>query len=201
MIVFNDWPGLVSHWAENVALLLGGGLSAPMYTKSLTLNGQYLIPDEAIDKILAYLDRVEKGTLIWFVIFDLAGGAVNDVPQDATAYAHRDALFYMQSYAVGVPSISNTTKSFLRGLNDVVKDGVPGGQDFGAYPGYVDPELVNGQQEYWRMNLPRLEEIKSIVDPKDVFHNPQSVRPLGLEVVAEAKVVAAEKRAAAWCCF
>jgi hypothetical protein len=34
---------------------------------------------------------------IWFAIFDLEAGAVNDVPQDATAYAHRDALVRLSS--------------------------------------------------------------------------------------------------------
>jgi len=29
---------------------------------------------------------------LWFVIFDLQGGATNDIAQNATAYAHRDAL-------------------------------------------------------------------------------------------------------------
>ncbi|KAG4415691.1 hypothetical protein IFR04_011196 [Cadophora malorum] len=177
-IVFKDWLGLVGHWAEDFALQIGGGLPAPLYTKSLAFNGCNLIPDEAIDKILTYMDKAKKGTLIWFVIFDLEGGAINDVPQDATAYAHRDALFYMQSYAVGVPKVSNTTKKFLRGLSEVVKDGMPGGGNFGAYAGYVDPELPNGQQAYWRTNLPRLEAIKGVVDPKDVFWNPQSVRPV-----------------------
>jgi hypothetical protein len=27
------------------------------------------------------------------------------------------------------------------------KNGTPGGEDFGAFPGYVDPELINGLQE------------------------------------------------------
>ncbi|KAL5320988.1 hypothetical protein ACEPPN_011798 [Leptodophora sp. 'Broadleaf-Isolate-01'] len=177
-IVFKDWLGLVGHWAEDFALQIGGGLPAPLYTKSLAFNGCNLIPDEAIDKILTYMDNARKGTLVWFVIFDLEGGAINDVPQDATAYAHRDALFYMQSYAVGLPKVSSTTKNFLRGLNQVVKEGMPGGMDFGAYAGYVDPELVNGQEAYWRGNLKRLERIKGRIDPGDVFWNPQSVRPV-----------------------
>jgi hypothetical protein len=67
--------------------------------------------------------------------------------------------------------------------------------DFGAYAGYVEyvsflglpislvlrcfdsPTLPDAQEKYWGTNLPRLEQIKKAVDPNDVFHNPQSVRP------------------------
>lgn len=178
-VVFKNWLGLVGHWAEEVGLRLVGGLPAPLYAKTLTFNGCYLIPDPVIDKFFAYMDEVKKGTLVWFVIFDLAGGAINDIAQDATSYAHRDALFYLQSYAVGLGKVSKTTKDFLTGINTTIKDGMPGSEDFGAYAGYVDPELPNGPQEYWRTNLPRLEEIKAAVDPGDVFHNPQSVSPAG----------------------
>jgi hypothetical protein len=179
IIVFKDWLGLVGHWAEEIGLRLGGGIPAPLYSKTLTFNGANLIPDDAIDKVFHYLDKVEKGTLVWFVIFDLAGGAVNDIAQDATAYAHRDALFYLQSYAIGLGSVSQKTKAFLTGINTTIKDGMPGSEDFGAYAGYVDPEIPNGPREYWRTNLPRLEKIKASVDPRDVFHNPQSVGTSG----------------------
>lgn len=178
-LVFKDWLGLVDHWASEVALQLGGGVSAPLYTKSLTFNGSHLIPDMVVDSVFSYLDRVNKGTLIWFIIFDLEGGRTNDIPQDATAYAHRDALFYMQSYAVGLPHLKNQTRRFLAGVNDTVRLGMPGGDEFGAYAGYVDPELVDGQKQYWRTNLPRLERIKAKFDATQVFWNPQSVRPEG----------------------
>jgi hypothetical protein len=164
-------------------------LAAPLYTKSLTFNGADLIPDSVVDQVFGYLDKVEKDTLIWFIIFDLAGGAINDVAQDATSYAHRDALFYLQSYAVGVGQVSDKTKAFLRGVNTTIKNGMPGGQDFGAYAGYVDPELVNGPAEYWRTNLPRLQQIKSEVDTKDVFHNPQSVPLAGTPVPTVPPVI------------
>ena len=177
-VVLKDWLGVVGNWASEAALQLGGGLAAPLYTKSLTFNGADLIPDRVIDSLFSYLDRIDKGTLIWFIIFDLEGGRTNDIPREATAYAHRDALFYMQSYAVGIPRLRDKTRSFLRGVNETVKIGMPG-SDFGAYAGYVDPELKNGQKQYWRMNLPRLERIKLKVDPTQVFWNPQSVRPAG----------------------
>jgi FAD/FMN-containing dehydrogenase len=67
-VVFRDWLGLVAHWWEEAALLLGGGVSAPLYTKTITFNGCDLIPDSVIDSLFDYLDKVKKGTLIWFII-------------------------------------------------------------------------------------------------------------------------------------
>ena len=178
VIIFNDWLGAVGHWAEDVALFFGSGVPCDMFSKSLTFNQMNLIPDTVIDEMFAFIERTSKGTLVWFVIFDLEGGAVNDTPQTATAYAHRDALFYLQSYAVGVGGVSDTTKDFIRGVNGVITKGMPN-DTLGSYAGYVDPELKDGQKAYWGVNLPRLEQIKKEVDPGDVFHNPQSVRPAG----------------------
>ncbi|KAL5352732.1 hypothetical protein ACLOAV_002680 [Pseudogymnoascus australis] len=178
-IVFRDWLGLLGHWAEDAALQLVGGLPSHFYSKTLTFNGATLIPDEVIDNLFAYFDEAAKGTLIWFAIFSLAGGAVNDIPQDATSYAHRDALFYLESYGIGLAGVSKTTKNFVAGINTTITNGVPGVEDLGRYPGYVDPELPNGPQQYWRTNLPRLEQIKAVVDPGDVFYNPQSVSRAG----------------------
>ncbi|OBT76709.1 hypothetical protein VF21_03920 [Pseudogymnoascus sp. 05NY08] len=178
-IVFRDWLGLVGHWAEDAALLFAGGLPAHFYNKTLTFNDATLIPDAVIDNLFAYLDRVSKGTLIWFLVFSLAGGAVNDIAQDATSYAHRDALFYFESYGISLVKVSKATKDFIAGINTTLKNGVPGVEDLGSYTGYVDPELPNGPLQYWRTNLPRLEQIKANIDPGDVFHNPQSVRPAG----------------------
>ena len=176
-IVFDDWLGLVAHWAEEEALRLGGGLAAEMVAKSLTFNTKNLIPDNVIEELFKYLDTTKKGTPIWFAIFDFQGGAVTDVPLDATAYAHRDALFYLQSYAVDLGKMTNTTREFVRGINRVVEIAMPDDAKLGTYAGYVDPELEDAQRAYWLGNLPRLEGIKGVVDAGDVFWNPQSVRP------------------------
>jgi hypothetical protein len=185
VIRFHNYLGVVAHWAEEFALKLVGGLSSPFYAKTLTFNGANLIPDQTIDDFLKFLDETKKGTPVWFVIFDLEGGAINDVPKDATAYAHRDALFYLQSYGIALDlkgRVSPTLKAFLENINKVIKQTINDSvveSDFGSYPGYVDPTLENGPKEYWRHNLPRLEQIKAVVDPTDMFHNPQSVRPAG----------------------
>ncbi|KAJ7726915.1 hypothetical protein B0H16DRAFT_1591743 [Mycena metata] len=178
----DDWLGIVDNWAETEALKIVGGISGPFYSKSLTFKASTLIPMNGIQNLFDYFGSADKGTLIWFAIFDFQGGATNDVAQNATAYAHRDALFYMQTYAVGIGSLSNTTTAFVTGMSDQVTNSMPGVQ-FGAYAGYVDPQLPDGPHEYWGTNLPRLESIKASVDPGDVFHNPQSVSPVAGVVV------------------
>ncbi|KAJ7825374.1 hypothetical protein B0H14DRAFT_1287454 [Mycena olivaceomarginata] len=175
--VLDDWLGLVGNWAETEALKIVGGISGPFYSKSLTFKATTLIPMSGIQELFSYFDTADKGTLIWFAIFDVEGGAVNDVAQNATAYAHRDAQFYMQTYAVGISSLSAATSAFVTNMSDIVTGSMPGVQ-FGAYAGYVDPKLTDGPQEYWGTNLPRLQSIKAAIDPNDLFHNPQSVSPV-----------------------
>lgn len=178
-VVLDDWLGHAAHLADEAALLLGTGQPTPIFGKSLAFKNTTLLPDETIDQLFRYFDEVDhKGSPLWFAYFDLEGGAVNDVPRDATAYAHRDVLFYMQSYVIGLDGgrVSPTSKKFIRGIADTITRGMPG-VDFGVYAGYVDPELEDAQHKYWGGNLKRLEEIKRKYDPSDVFSNPQSVRP------------------------
>lgn len=178
VIVLKDWLGVVGHWAEDLALEIGGGIQSNFYAKSVAYTKDDIIPDDDVDKLFDYIDKTDKGTPLWFVIWDLEGGAINDVAPDATAYGHRDALFYHQAYAVNlVGKVNDKIRNFLTGFNKVITDALPG-HDLGAYAGYVDPALGDkGAEAYWRGNLPRLESIKAAVDPKDIFHNPQSVRP------------------------
>lgn len=43
-VAFRDWLGLMGHWVETAFLQLGGGLAAPMYTKSRTSTGAISSP-------------------------------------------------------------------------------------------------------------------------------------------------------------
>jgi hypothetical protein len=172
--VFNDFGGLVGHWAEDVALQIGGAVSSAFYSKSLAFTKNDIIPDAGVDAWFKYLDTVNKATPVWFAIFDLEGGATNDIPKDATAYGHRDALFYLQTYAINIGTLSTTTRNFVNGMNDIITKSMPG-HNLGAYAGYVDPALPNAQQAYWGSNLPKLQRVKKAIDSNDVFHNPQSV--------------------------
>ncbi|KAK5953105.1 hypothetical protein OHC33_005673 [Knufia fluminis] len=175
-VVLTDWLGVTANWAERVLQQVGGGIAAPFYSKSLAFRNDTLMSSETIKELFKHFDDADKGTIAWAAIFDLEGGAINDVAPDATAYGHRDALFYIQTYALGIPKVSQKTKGFLTSINKIIEDSMPGAE-LGAYAGYVDPALTNAQEQYWGTNYPRLQRIKRNYDPNDVFHNPQSVRP------------------------
>jgi hypothetical protein len=176
ILVFKDWLGLVAHWTEDIGLHLVGGTPCAFYSKCLAFKPSDIMPSSCVDDLFNYLDTADKGTLLWFLNFELQGGATNDIPTNAAAYAHRDVLFYMESFGIDIGRVSHTTRNFITGINDTITTGMPN-TTFGSYPGYVDPELPNGQEAYWAPNLSKLEHIKRAIDPKDVFHNPQSVRP------------------------
>lgn len=171
-VELQDWLGVAANWAESVFLKGVGGIPSPFYAKSLAFRNDTLMSSNTIKKIFEQFDSGNKGTIAWAAIFDVEGGAINDVAPSATAYGHRDALYYLQTYVLGLPKVSQTSKNFLDNVNKIITDSMPGA-DLGAYAGYVDPGLANPQEAYWGANYPRLQKMKRQYDPKDVFHNPQ----------------------------
>ncbi|KAH8829443.1 hypothetical protein DL96DRAFT_1668873 [Flagelloscypha sp. PMI_526] len=167
-VSMDGWLGSVANWAENEAIALVGGASGPFYSKSLTFTDKTLIP-------LLIPSNLFSNFSILRIRAHQSGGATNDVPTDATAYAHRDTLFYIQTYAFGIGSLPDASRKYINDINALIEAGMPG-VDFGAYAGYVDPYLENGQQKYWGSNYPRLQQLKGQLDPKNIFVNPQSVQ-------------------------
>lgn len=179
-LVLNDWLGSLAHDAEVEALYLSN-IPSPFYSKSLAFRREDLLPRDKAQDLFRWVDEQDKGTLLWFIIFHDAGGFVADVPANATAFAHRDKIMYYQSYAIGLPlqGVTDKTRDFVSDFHtQILAASSPAA--FGAYPGYVDPAMPDGQRQYWDSNLPVLQQLKQVWDPKDLFHNPQSVR-----VVAE----------------
>ena len=108
-----------------------------------------------------------------------ANSAIAKVAANATSYAHRDKLFLYQFYdrvfsgsypSNGFPFLQN----FISSATSTMKS-----EDWGMYINYADTQLdqTTAQNNYWRANLPRLQQIKKALDPTEVFYYPQSVRP------------------------
>ena len=141
-IVFQDWLDLIGNWAEEAALQLGGRVPSNFYSKSTAWTPSKLMDSDTIDKMFEYIDNADKGTLSWFLLFDFQGGYTNDIPTNATAYAHRDVLIWLQSYTINLLGPEAQTQiDFLDQVNNLVtNDGAP----YAVYPGYVDLLMANG---------------------------------------------------------
>lgn len=105
------------------------------------------------------------------------GGVISSVAADDTAFAHRDAFLVFQFYANTPNKDPPFPSAGLSFLDDMVAalDSKP----TGAYPNYIDPRLPFEQWPtlYFGQHVERLEEVKSEVDPKNVFKFQQGISP------------------------
>ena len=180
VVVLEGWLGAVTNWVEQVALWMAGKVRNSFYNKSLIFTANDKITASGIYSFLNYLDSTDSGTPYWTAIFDLEGGATNDIPQNETAFAHRDAVLFFQPYlTTGIFPLTQKHRDFLTGMTEILREDVPAVKENGVYPGYIDPYLgPDAPQLYWGSNYPRLQTLKSQFDPGNIFRNPQSVELL-----------------------
>ncbi|GJC89607.1 FAD-linked oxidoreductase sorD [Colletotrichum liriopes] len=139
-----------------------------LYSKSLGFSRQDLFSKADIAAVFNNLEKQRKATDTWSIKFQAVGGAISEVPTAGTAYAHRDKLMLYQSYSANA---SKEVKDLLNNFHRALLNAAP--RSSGTYPGFADPELRDAQRSYWGANLPALQEIKAMWDPKNVFHNPR----------------------------
>jgi hypothetical protein len=99
------------------------------------------------------------------ILFDSYGGAINRVAPGATAFVHRNALFCIQylSYNGPLTWLAQTRSS----MHPFVS-----GQ---CYQNYIDRHLPHWQQAYYGSNYPRLQSIRTSIDPHHFFNFPQAI--------------------------
>lgn len=171
-----DWAGSILNWATTGLENLAGGLTLPMYMKSLSVRQDKLLTAEAVKAWFEYMHKHSPSDCLWVVLADLEGGHISEIPNDATAYSLRDCLYSMCAYSIGGVPYPDDGIAFLDGMIKSITTNMPDGK-FGVYPGYVDPFLPKSQypQLFWGGNYPRLLQIKKKYDPNNLFRNPQSV--------------------------
>jgi FAD/FMN-containing dehydrogenase len=106
--------------------------------------------------------------------FDLlGGGAIARVAPEATAFAHRDALFHLSAIALWERDEETAANvEWAAGLTAALAPHLSGA----AYPNYADGDRADWETAYYGANYPRLREVRRRYDPDDVFAHPQSVR-------------------------
>ncbi|GHO48093.1 FAD-binding oxidoreductase [Ktedonospora formicarum] len=137
------------------------------------------LPRAGIDALVnAINQRQNNGSFVGGGIgIDAYGGVINRVAKDATAFAHRDALFAAQYTATYEPGDADdlvaANRSWLKDTWQAMNQHANGT----AYQNYIDPDLDNWQQAYYGDNLARLKHVKASYDPNNFFHFAQSIPP------------------------
>jgi hypothetical protein len=106
------------------------------------------------------------------VTFTPWGGAYNRVPEDATAFPHRNELFLIQHLLVTDPGTeSRPARAWLTRSWAIVHPHGSGG----VYPNFPDLDLEDWAHAYHGGNYDRLLGVKATYDPSNFFRFEQSL--------------------------
>jgi len=140
------------------------------YWKSSNLAA---LSDDAIDTMVAFMESAPS--LMPMVFVERLGGAVARVPNDATAFGHRDAEYDLIIAAIWGDAAEQEAhiewaKSFWEATQPYSTESV--------YVNYLSEE---GEERvraaYGGEHYARLVELKRTYDPGNVFRSNQNIRP------------------------
>ena len=111
-----------------------------------------------------------------------ANSAVTNGDFNTSSYAHRDKLYLIQFYdSIFFGSYPSNGFDFLDNWVSNVTTPLAR-DDWGMYINYADPRLnrTTAGQTYYGKSLPRLQNLKAVYDPAELFYYPQSVQPVAV---------------------
>ena len=127
----------------------------------------------------AMIDRlIDRGALVGSrlsVIEVLAvGGAIRDVPSDATAFPHRDARWLINIAGQWrEPGATENEVAWVRETSAALEPHLSGG----AYSNFMEDDDAQAATTAYGSTLTRLQQIKAIYDPDNVFRLNQNIEP------------------------
>lgn len=185
-ITASDSAVSAKSWTDALTYFANGALKQPepydyhetQYAKSLMSPA---LSPAAITAMTNYFWNTARNIgRPYYLLIDMHGGnssAISAVPADATAYAHRNAVFKMQFYDIAWGgSYPSSNYPFLTNWVKAITDASPG-EKFGMYINYADTQLSNSEAHtrYWGAHYDKLVSLKTRYDPGKVFYGPQLV--------------------------
>jgi Berberine and berberine like/FAD binding domain len=170
------------------AMLLWAGCSSAMHCSlgdgvgrsTFAAKSDYVntpLSSSGIDTLLHAVEARAATPARGSVLLDAYGGAINRVPEAATAFVHRDAAFSLQYIAGWAPASGDpaalAASSWLQSTYAAMRPHVSGF----AYQNYIDRELPHWGLAYYGSNYARLRKVKRRYDPNNVFRFAQSIVP------------------------
>jgi hypothetical protein len=108
-----------------------------------------------------------------FMVWTHAGGKIDEVAKDATAFAHRGARFMPEIKSIWPRGDAAQTRGNVEWAFDFFEALRP--HLSGAYVNYIDPLQRDWPQMYYGDNYDRLVRIKKRLDPQNFFRFQQGV--------------------------
>ncbi len=134
-----------------------------------------LLPAAGIAALIKALEGRVASPYSGGVLLDPYGGFLASVPVEATAFVHRQQLFSLQYLASRDPALTPAQQTagdpWLTDFYATMRPYVSGQN----YQNYVDDDLDDWQDAYYRANTARLLAIKALVDPTGFFTFPQAI--------------------------
>jgi hypothetical protein len=183
------------HWQgiSDIAATTGESLRLAVktaYMRDLLTPGQCA----TMYRSLTREDYAHPRAAVWL---SAQAGRVAEVPQDATAYAHRDAPYFLIAetpWSTDADADADEEEAaHLAWQRELYRDlfadtggyPVPNDRTDGCYVNLPDPDILDPGHNasgvpwhafYWKDNYPRLQRTKQRWDPADVFRHSHSVR-------------------------
>jgi FAD/FMN-containing dehydrogenase len=122
--------------------------------------------------IAAFIDAMHAAPTTANVVgFFPLGGAIAAIDPEATAFAHRRALFDVQYQAYWFDAADEAADmAWVRAIRAEMLPFTNG-----AYVNYIDADIPDWASAYYGANLRRLIAVKTRYDPDELFHGPQSL--------------------------
>ncbi len=152
------------------------GLTQPIEPEPFKSTGPFVqkaLPKEAIAMIKKFMESPPENNIVAIVLHGLNGAITNVKPQE-TAYFYRNALFNINPWATWTsPKGADAGIRWVKQLSQKLRC-----YTTGVYVNSPDLSLKNWQKAYYGKNYVRLRKVKSLYDPENIFHFPQSIQPL-----------------------
>ena len=131
-----------------------------------------VIPTAMVDDMIAWAER--KPTPLSLTHLNHFGGAMSRVANDATPFAHRDAMFaFSQDAFWEGPEATAANVKWVKDYWQAMRAHSPRG----AYVNFMADEGEDRVRESYRGNYDRLLQIKRKYDPANLFRLNQNIKP------------------------
>ncbi|MFH8349946.1 FAD-dependent oxidoreductase [Streptomyces sp. NPDC018045] len=133
------------------------------------------IPPEGIADLLAAFDSHRQTGRLRSLEFGAMGGACNRVAPDATAFVHRDTLFFGGFSAEDTADLDEDARHSAQHWTDTCRSTLRPYASAHSYQNSPDTQLTNWRTAYYGDNHPRLAQARQTYDPDRFFQGARSI--------------------------